>query len=116
MLSTLKVFDPQKFDEQTLGIKEVKVEIKEVFIRQTAQILESVAEAVRQSDTDKLGKFLHKLKSSVGLFCQKKMAEELVYLEKNAEKLGDAEYMRRLQQTEVDLQLMIQEVRSFSVE
>lgn len=117
MLDTKKIFDPDKFVEQTLDVKEVKMEIKHAFLKQTPEICDMVRHAIDEKHTLQLARLLHKLKSSVGLFCRREFADELNYLEKHAEiEFKNKRFRERLERMLEDLKIMVREVAEFPVE
>src|SRR5690606_31978394 len=54
--------DPPKFSEHTMGIREVKEETAEAFLKLTPPLLDDIQKAVGLADKDGVRKYVHKLK------------------------------------------------------
>lgn len=89
-------FDPVKFGEHTMDIREVKKETAEAFIAFTPHLLGGIKEAMECSDAQQVAQLIHKLKSSVSIFCVDTLSVEVASLEMEASQAGQTSYNGRI--------------------
>jgi hypothetical protein len=86
-------FDRTKFHRHTTGCEQVRPEIIAAFITQTPSLLSELDNALNESKARTTSKIVHKLKSSVGLFCTDSLFAEISEVERGAVHIEAPEYL-----------------------
>lgn len=107
-------FDRHQFNEHTMGLVEVKKETAEAFLKLTPQLLEDIQDAIAVTDKDKVRNQIHKLKSSVSIFCKEDFASFVASLEHDAQLTGEKSYDYKVNAMVSDVRKLMAEVALFN--
>lgn len=106
-------FDPEKFKEQTANQVKIQEATAEAFVKYTPPLLDTIKEAMEQSDMNRIQQSVHKLKASTSLLCIESLRIEMSDIEREASHVGQEEYNKKMLGMLSDVSQLIDQVKSF---
>lgn len=107
-------FNLKRFKEVTFDKAAIQKKTAAAFILHTPPLLDLIETEIKNGNVKRVGENIHKLKASASLFCIDTLRDEIIYLEKNAEQVGQSDYNERAQIMIHNVSKLIEEVKFFN--